>query len=188
MNLFPFKTLILLIGRYYRFSGSRITIASLLVALVKIDNKFSSPPVPLAKWVDLTRWRGISRIKCRLAGLFVKMPRARIAVIDKERLLRAHQRGDDYFTLADNLGIKRRTAYAIIRRAEGWNRVVELPRGGRSRHVKVDDDMQHALQVIIDENPAFTLNQINAALRECLKNRTQAALCWPILWKQHYWL
>ncbi len=93
------------------------------------------------------------------------MSRARIAVVDKERLLLAHQRGDDYFLLADNLGIKRRTAYAIIRRAEGRNGVVDLPRGGR-RHVKVDDDMRHALQIIIEENPAFTLNQINAALSD----------------------
>ena len=46
------------------------------------------------------------------------MMHARIAAIDKERLLNAHE-GDNYFALADSLGIKRRTAYAIVRRAEG---------------------------------------------------------------------
>ena len=46
------------------------------------------------------------------------MMHARIAAIDKERLLNAHE-GDDYFALADSLRIKRRTAYAIVRRVEG---------------------------------------------------------------------
>lgn len=100
------------------------------------------------------------------------MPRARIAAIDKERLLNAYERGDDYFALADSLGIKRRSAYAIVRRAEGLGGIVELPRGGR-RHVKVDEDMRRELEIIVNENPAFTLAQINTALRQQLPQKPQ---------------
>ena len=68
------------------------------------------------------------------------------------------------------MGIKRRTAYAIVRRAEGRGGVVELPRGGR-RHIKVDDDMRRELEMIVNENPAFTLAQINTALRQRLSQK-----------------
>ena len=46
-------------------------------------------------------------------------------------------------TLIDSLGIKRRTAYAIVRRVEGRGEIVELSRG--RRHMKVDDDMRRQL-------------------------------------------
>ena len=52
---------------------------------------------------------------------------ARIAAIDKERLLNAHVRGDVYFALTDSFGIKQRTAYAIVRRIERKGVVRELP-------------------------------------------------------------
>ena len=94
------------------------------------------------------RRAAFSKINCRLAGSFVAiliMPLARITVIDKQRLLNAYERGDDYFALADDLGIKRRSAYAIVRRVERRGGVVELPRGGR-RHVKVDNDMRRELE------------------------------------------
>ena len=69
----------------------------------------------------------------------------RIAAIDKERLLNADKGGDYYFASADSLAIKRRSAYAIVRRVEGRGGVVELPRG--RRHMKVDDDMRRQLEV-----------------------------------------
>ena len=46
------------------------------------------------------------------------MPRARISVADKQRLVDAHERGDDYVDLARQLGIQRGTAWAIVRRAD----------------------------------------------------------------------
>ena len=71
------------------------------------------------------------------------MMHARIAAIDKERLLNTHE-GDNYFALADSLGIKRRTAYALVRRVESRG-VVQLSQG--RRHVKVNDDMRRQLEV-----------------------------------------
>ena len=76
------------------------------------------------------------------------MMHTRIAAIDKEMLLIAHEGGDDYFALADNLGIKRRTDHGndgIVRSVEEKGGVVELPRGG-CRPLKVDDD-RHQLEV-----------------------------------------
>ena len=48
----------------------------------------------------------------------ISMPHQRITTTDKQRLFHAHNRADDYVALAQQLGIKRTTAYAIIRRAQ----------------------------------------------------------------------
>ena len=42
-----------------------------------------------------------------------------IASIDKRRILEIHSNGGDFLTLARSLGIKRTTAYTIVRRTNG---------------------------------------------------------------------
>ena len=58
------------------------------------------------------------------------MPYQRISVEDKHRLVDAHGRGEDYVQLARQMGIKRTTVYAIIRRAQENGGEVARPRGG----------------------------------------------------------
>lgn len=98
--------------------------------------------------------------------------RAVIGDEDKNRIYAAFNRGEDYLHFAEQLGIKRQTAYAIVRRAEGRDGVVSLQRGGQ-RPSRVDDEMKATVRDVVIEHPAFTLNQINAELRRRLPDRPQ---------------
>ena len=51
----------------------------------------------------------------------------------KTRLIEAYNRDEDYYALATHLNIKRRTAYAIIRRSMGQDGLAERARGGNRR-------------------------------------------------------
>ena len=88
--------------------------------------------------------------------------RAKISDEDKTRIVAAFERGDDCMQLAEQLGIKRSTAYAIIRRSHQ-----PPPAGtwGGSRHKKVDEEMEAALTDIVGDHPTFTLDQIKRELR-----------------------
>ena len=91
------------------------------------------------------------------------MPRNVILPADKERLINAHRRGEDYYVIAQALGIARGTAYNIIRR---FNRtgVVFRPRGGANNR-KVNQEMIQVIIQIVEDHPEFTLTQINQELR-----------------------
>lgn len=90
----------------------------------------------------------------------------RIASVDKQRLYDAFLRKEDYVELAKQLGIKRTTAWAIIKRAEENGGEITRPRGGiRLTSVKVTDNMVETAVAITQEHPEFTLNQINGELR-----------------------
>ena len=88
------------------------------------------------------------------------MPYARISDVDKQRLCDAYNRNDDYIQLAQQLGIKRTTAYAIVRRAEENGGRVSKPRGG-FRGRRMNPNMLDTAISIVEENSALTLEQIN---------------------------
>ena len=99
----------------------------------------------------------------------LKMRYQKISVLDKQRLVDAHNRGEDYVALARQLDIKRSTAYAIIRRAEENDGVVAFPRGGaRPQRRRVSPALVEAAVNIVEEHPEFTLDQINSELRTVL--------------------
>ena len=97
------------------------------------------------------------------------MPYAKISAENKQRLFDAFRRGEDYVEVARVLGIKRDTAYRIIRRAEARDGVVAMARGGRRRRLVTDEARETAAE-IVGEHPEFTLEQINAELRHRLPN------------------
>ena len=98
-----------------------------------------------------------------------KMPYQRILDADKQRLYDAFNQGEDYFEVARLLGIKCNTAYHIIRRIDGRDGVLTLPRGGVRRRLVTDETRDTAV-AIVEEHPEFTLEQINAELRVRLPN------------------
>ena len=83
----------------------------------------------------------------------------RISEQDKRRLLAAYEDDNqDYLQVAEVLGIKRTTAWAIVRRYLRDGAVVR-PRGGRRDAVqKVDEEMTGTLVEIVGQFPAFTLS------------------------------
>ncbi len=86
------------------------------------------------------------------------MPYGRISEETKWQIVAAFNREEDYIEVARILGVKRTTAYGIVRRHQE-NGAIVRPRGG-ARLVKVDEDMKNCLVEIVEENAAFTLQQV----------------------------
>lgn len=79
---------------------------------------------------------------------------------DRARLVDAHQNGEDFLRLANQLGIKRTTAYSIVRAG----RRERLPTGG-AKNRKWDAEQQQYLCQLVQENPVITLADMNIRLR-----------------------
>ena len=97
------------------------------------------------------------------------MPRRnRIPLEQRERIVRAFDDEEgDYLLVADTLRVNPSTARGIVARYIREGRIRERPRGGRN-NVRVDDEMRHCLEEIINENCLLTLTQINHELRRRL--------------------
>ena len=81
-----------------------------------------------------------------------------VSANDKRRLITAFNRGDDYVVVANALGIKKDTAYRIIKR----NSTSPHKRGGfRSQRVKVTEQIRHQILKLVDKNCGVTLQQIS---------------------------
>ena len=93
---------------------------------------------------------------------------ARISVQDKQRLLDAHESGADFLPLASILGIKRATAYSIIRKGTAMNR----PRGGNI-HKKVDQECIDKSIQLLEDNPLLTIKELNVKLHQILNHKPQ---------------
>ena len=89
---------------------------------------------------------------------------SKISDADKRRIYDSYLRGDDYLETALLLGIKRTTAYNIVKRANENDGQVAKPRGGRRRN-KVSDEMRREVLDIVELHPYFTIQRINAELR-----------------------
>lgn len=99
------------------------------------------------------------------------MPYQRVTTSVKRAIVDAFDRGDDYVEAARLLGVKRTTAYGIVRR---WkeNGVVEQQRGGlRQQRIKVDEEMLNEVIRIVEEHSAFTLKQILEELHRRLPDK-----------------
>lgn len=94
--------------------------------------------------------------------------RARIRDEDKERLVAAFERGEDYLALAMQLNINVRTAYTIVRRHRGG---IATNSWGGFRRRKMDAEMIAVAVEIVEEHSAMTLNQISHELHLRLPNK-----------------
>ena len=87
------------------------------------------------------------------------MSRNSITTFDKKRLLDAAVQGQDFAVLAKQLQINMSTARHNIQRARKRNGVVSLVRGG-ANNVKIDTEIKHEVQTMLDSNCQMTLKQI----------------------------
>lgn len=76
----------------------------------------------------------------------------------------------DYTQVGEALGVKRQTARSIITVYLREGRRNALQRGGH-RPLKVDQQMMDTLELILEENPLLTLEQINGDLRRQLPDK-----------------
>jgi len=99
------------------------------------------------------------------------MPRSRISLETKQRIVDAHNDGEDYVAMARVLGVARGTAWSIIRRHIEFGQVAR--RRGGAHNQKMDDDMVQMCVTIVEAHPEYTLTQINRELRAELPDKPQ---------------
>ena len=80
-----------------------------------------------------------------------------IPLKDRQRLIEAHEQGEDYVVIAHALGLKRDTAYRIIKR--GANE--KSKRGGiRAGAVKVTTEIKNSVVKMVEKDACITLVKI----------------------------
>jgi transposase len=91
------------------------------------------------------------------------MPYNKISTVDRNRIVSAHQWGEDYVFFAQQLDINRQTARNIIIRHETEGRVELLQRGG-SRGEKMDALMKSYVIEKVEQKPTVTLKELQGSL------------------------
>ena len=95
---------------------------------------------------------------------------------DKNRIVAAFlDPTKDYVQVAESLGVARGTAWSIVKRYQQDGRVVVRQRGGQRRRL-FDAEMTAFVIRLIEESPAYTLQQLNAELRRLLPNKPQVSI------------
>ena len=82
-------------------------------------------------------------------------PYSRISLADRERIVRLANNGGNWRELAEQLGVKYKTAYTWIR-ADAEH---PKPKGGRQK--KLTDDQIDDVVAMIERDPGLTLNQLS---------------------------
>ena len=90
--------------------------------------------------------------------VYANMPRARgryhrVSDADRGRIVEAYQEGLDYVVCAAQLGVRRSTAYSIIRRFQETGATEAAARGG-GRPPKMDSEMRDVMMLVDDLYPA----------------------------------
>ena len=101
------------------------------------------------------------------------MPRARyrrVSEEDRQRIVDAFRDGADYVACAAQLGVRRGTAYSIIRRSQITGTAAAAAHAG-GRPPKMDAEMRDFCMLLIEELPTITLREINRLMRTTWPNK-----------------
>ena len=96
------------------------------------------------------------------------MPRSKTSDCDKDRLIESHENGEDFLSTAAILGIKRTTAYSIIR--SYIKNGTSSSRTGGGRRKKLDNDSLDWLIMMIEANPSISIKKLNEEYRATFPN------------------
>ena len=88
----------------------------------------------------------------------------RVSAEDRQRLVDAFRDGVDYLACAAQLGIRRGTAYSIIRRYQTTGAIGAAPRAG-GRPSKMDTEMRDFCMLLVEDMPTITLREMNRLMR-----------------------
>lgn len=109
-------------------------------------------------------------------GMETRRRRKVIGETDKSRIVAAFlDPMKDYVEVAESLGISRSTAWSIVRRYHQDGSVVVRRRGGQRPRL-IDEEMVACVIRMVEEFPAYTLQQLNAELRRSLPNKPQVSI------------
>ena len=98
--------------------------------------------------------------------------RQAISAIDKQRIVDAFEDAEkDYLEMANMLGTLRGTTWSIVRRYQLAGGEVIVRRRGGGRPIKIDQEMQQCLVKLVEQQPNFTWDQLNAEVRRELPDK-----------------
>ena len=95
------------------------------------------------------------------------MPPRRYRITSDEarrRIILAYDNQEDFVTVASNLGIRRTTAYEIVRNYVNNGRIHRIHAGGRQR--VLDNETIDFVVTLIESNPAITLHEMIHTVRQ----------------------
>ena len=99
------------------------------------------------------------------------MPYApRASVRDRERIISAFERGEDFIQVVAAMNINRSTAYSIVRTYQRTGRVETLPPSGGRPQVMDEESIELAV-MLIEGNPTITLKSIRQDLIEVFPSK-----------------
>ena len=94
-----------------------------------------------------------------------RRPYRRVSAEDRQRIVSDFRDGLDYVACAERLGVRRSTAYSIVRRYQDTGDIDlrTSPNGGRPS--KMDAEMRDFLVMLIEDLPSITLKEMNTMMR-----------------------
>ena len=95
---------------------------------------------------------------------------AKLSVYDRQRLIQAYEREDDFVEKAKILGIKRSTAYSIVSKYIKTGEIV-CQRNGGNNHTVFTDEINNFVIQCLESNCLLTLKEINAKIRQAYLNK-----------------
>ena len=107
---------------------------------------------------------GIPPVPTTSTGIFKRGKYAKTSEVDRQRIIAAYNENNDFLDLAFRLGIKKFTAYSIIRNYEKTGRKEAKKRGGPN-NVKVNEDVKKLLLSFIELNCCVTLKEMQIKLK-----------------------
>ena len=94
----------------------------------------------------------------------------RVTLQDRERIIDAYEEEEDFITVAHTLGIKRTTAYEIVRKYQRTGDIESRHKeGGRPK--KLDNEALDFLVMLIEDKPTISLRELNETLQEVFPDK-----------------
>ena len=113
-----------------------------------------------------------------VASYCAAMPRPRryprVCAEDRRRIIDAYKDGRDYAIVAQELGVRRTTAWSIVAKWQRTGEVTVRPRGG-NRPEKIDNETRDLLLMVVEPDPTITLQRLNNLLRETWPDKPQVS-------------
>ena len=93
---------------------------------------------------------------------------------DRRRIVEVYEKQEDFLQVAYTLGVKRSTAYSIVRKYQDTRESARRHAGGRKP--LLDRESVEFLVLIIQSNPCITLKELNTTLRQVFNRKPHVAL------------
>ena len=107
------------------------------------------------------------------------MPRGRrnnrISDIDRQRIIDKYENGEDFLTAARELGIKRTTAYQIVRKHLEMPVADNEAAAAPGRRKKLDNECIDFLVMLLEANPTMPVKELNQTLQEIFPTKPRVS-------------